>query len=151
VLCGTKKTPPQLMAASDAVTISGSLKAGRSAQEICGARHIPLQAELGGNNASIVWRDADLHAAAASITEGAFAFAGQRCTANRRAIVDASIYDVFLDQLILASRRLICAAPQDEKTQIGPLISLASCNRVKAVIDRARAASLRVITPFEKF
>jgi acyl-CoA reductase-like NAD-dependent aldehyde dehydrogenase/nicotinamidase-related amidase len=151
VLCGDDQTARELMAASDAVTISGSLKAGRSAQEICGARHIPLQAELGGNNASIVWRDADLHAAAASITEGAFAFAGQRCTANRRAIVDASIYDVFLDQLILASRRLICGDPQDEKTQIGPLISLASCNRVKAVIDRARAASLRVITPFEKF
>jgi len=151
VLCGSNQTARQLMAASDAVTISGSLKAGRSAQEMCAARHIPLQAELGGNNASIVWRDADLAVAATNIVEGAFAFAGQRCTANRRAIVDASVYDVFLDQLIMASRRLICGDPLDEKTQIGPLISLASCNRVKAVIDRARAHSLRVITPFEKF
>ena len=146
VLCGSDQTARELMAASDAVTISGSLKAGRSAQEICGAHNIPLQAELGGNNASIVWGDADLGTAATNISEGAFAFAGQRCTANRRAIVDASIYDVFLDQLILASRRLVCGDPIDEKTQIGPLISLASCNRVKAVIDRARAATLRVIS-----
>jgi acyl-CoA reductase-like NAD-dependent aldehyde dehydrogenase/nicotinamidase-related amidase len=150
VLCGSDQTARQLMAASDAVTISGSLKAGRAAQEICAARHIPLQAELGGNNASIVWGDVELTTAAASITEGAFAFAGQRCTANRRAIVDSSIYDVFLDQLVMASRRLICGDPADEKTQIGPLISSASRNRVKAVIDRARAAALRVINPLGK-
>jgi acyl-CoA reductase-like NAD-dependent aldehyde dehydrogenase len=105
---------------------------------------------LGGNNASIVWRDADLGGAAESISEGAFAFAGQRCTANRRAVVDSSVYRVFLDQLILASRRLVWGDPGDEKTQIGPLISSASRNRVKAVIDRARAASLRVIRPLEK-
>jgi acyl-CoA reductase-like NAD-dependent aldehyde dehydrogenase len=138
------------MAASDAVTISGSLKAGRSAQEICATYHIPLQAELGGNNASIVWGDVELTAAAASITEGAFAFAGQRCTANRRAIVDSSIYDVFLDQLVMASRRLIWGDPADEKTQIGPVISSAARNRVEAVIDRARAAAFRVINPLEK-
>ena len=141
VLCGSDQTARQLMAASDAVTISGSLKAGRAAQEICATYHIPLQAELGGNNASIVWRDADLGAAAESISEGAFAFAGQRCTANRRAIVDSSIYDVFLDQLVMASRRLILGDPADEKTQIGPLISSESRNRVKAIIDRARAAA----------
>ena len=150
VLCGSDQTARQLMAASDAVTISASLKAGRAAQETCAARHIPLQAELGGNNASIVWGDAELRAAAASITEGAFAFAGQRCTANRRAIVHSSIYDVFLDQLVMASRRLILGDPADEKTQIGPLISSASCNRVKGVIDRARAAGFRVITPSGK-
>jgi acyl-CoA reductase-like NAD-dependent aldehyde dehydrogenase/nicotinamidase-related amidase len=150
VLCGSDQTARQLMAASDAVTISGSLKAGRAAQEICATYHIPLQAELGGNNASIVWRGADLGAAAESIAEGAFAFAGQRCTANRRAIVDSRIYDVFLDQLVMASRRLILGDPADEKTQIGPLISSASRNRVKAIIDRARAAAFRVISPSEK-
>jgi acyl-CoA reductase-like NAD-dependent aldehyde dehydrogenase/nicotinamidase-related amidase len=150
VLCGDNQTARELMAASDAVTISGSLKAGRAAQEICAARHIPLQAELGGNNASIVWGDVELTTAATSITEGAFAFAGQRCTANRRAIVDSSIYDVFLEHLILATRRLVLGDPADPDTQIGPLISSASRNRVKAVVDRARAAALRVINPLGK-
>ena len=150
VLCGGEETARDLMTQSDAVTISGSSKAGRAAQEICAARYIPLQAELGGNNASIVWRDADLGAAAASIAEGAFAFAGQRCTSNRRAIIDASIYDIFVDQLVLASRRLVWGDPADEKTQIGPLISSASRNRVEAVIDRARAAAFRVISLSEK-
>ena len=150
VLCGGEETARELMAQSDAVTISGSSKAGRAAQEICAARHIPLQAELGGNNASIVWRDADLAAAAASIAEGAFVFAGQRCTANRRAIIDSSVYDIFVNQLVLASRGLVRGDPADEKTQIGPLISSASRNRVNTVIDRARAAAFRVISLSEK-
>ncbi|PYJ75026.1 MAG: aldehyde dehydrogenase, partial [Verrucomicrobia bacterium] len=89
-------------------------------------------------------------AAAASIAEGAFAFAGQRCTANRRAIIDSSVYDIFVDQLVLASRRLVWGDPADEKTQIGPLISSAARNRVEAVIDRARAAAFRVISLSEK-
>jgi acyl-CoA reductase-like NAD-dependent aldehyde dehydrogenase/nicotinamidase-related amidase len=147
VLCGGEETARKLMARSDAVTISGSSKAGRAAQEICAAHYIPLQAELGGNNASIVWRDADLAAAATSIAEGAFVFAGQRCTANRRAIIDSGIYDIFLNHLVLTSRRRVWGDPADEKTQIGPLISSASRNRVKAVIDRARAAAFRVISP----
>src|SRR5207248_3343284 len=61
VLAGSNQTACELMAASDGVTISGSLEAGRAAQEICAARHIRLQAELGGNNASIVWRDENLN------------------------------------------------------------------------------------------
>jgi acyl-CoA reductase-like NAD-dependent aldehyde dehydrogenase len=71
----------------DAVTITGSSLAGFTAQEVCARRRIPLQAELGGNNAAIVWPDADLGLAAREIAEGAFAQAGQRCTANRRVIV----------------------------------------------------------------
>jgi len=73
-------------------TISGSLKRA-APHRICAARHIPFQADwaeiMGASFGS-----SDLRAAAESIAEGAFAFAGQRCTANRRAIVDSSVYDV---------------------------------------------------------
>src|SRR5256885_4198391 len=57
---GDNDVARNVMEVCDAVTISGSLQAGYAAQEICSRRHIPLQAELGGNNASIVWSDADL-------------------------------------------------------------------------------------------
>ncbi len=150
VLCGGEGTARELMSSCDAVTLSGSLKTGRVAQEICSARQTPLQAELGGNNASIVWRDADLPGAAASIAEGAFAFAGQRCTANRRAIVETSIYDRFLDELVAASARLTWGDPNNEQTQIGPLISSASCTRVASAIERAKKSSLTVMRPLQK-
>lgn len=150
VLCGGEQTACELMSSCDAVTLSGSLKTGRVAQEICSARQTPLQAELGGNNASIVWPDADLSGAAASIAEGAFAFAGQRCTANRRAIVGTGIYDRFLDELVAACGRLTWGDPTNEETQIGPLISSASCNRVAGVIERAKKSALRAIPPLQK-
>jgi alpha-ketoglutaric semialdehyde dehydrogenase len=151
VMCGGERTARHLMEVCDAVTISGSLKAGYAAQEICARRHVPLQAELGGNNASIVWRDADLPTTALSIAEGAFVFAGQRCTANRRVIVDSNIYDSFLEQLITAAGSLACGDPGDENTQVGPLISPASGKRVAAVIERARTSSHRTIKPFKTF
>jgi acyl-CoA reductase-like NAD-dependent aldehyde dehydrogenase len=150
VLCGGERTARELMSSCDAVTLSGSLRTGRVAQEICGVRQTPLQAELGGNNASIVWRDADLPAAASSIAEGAFAFAGQRCTANRRAIVETGISDRFLDELVAASTRLAWGDPTNEQTQIGPLISSASCTRVASVIERAKKSSLIVMRPLQK-
>jgi len=150
IVLGNGKVARDLMSKCDAVTISGSLSAGRAAQEICAAKHLPLQAELGGNNASIVWHDADLEGAAGKIAEGAFAFAGQRCTANRRVIVDLKIHDAFLAQLISASSRLGWGDPANEQTQIGPLINAAARERAEATLDRARAASFRVITPHGK-
>ncbi len=90
----------------DAVTVSGSSSAGWAAQEICARRRIPLQAELGGNNAAIVWEGADLPRAASLLAQGAFAFAGQRCTANRRAIVQSDLFDELVELLSAATATL---------------------------------------------
>ncbi|MGZ5022668.1 MAG: aldehyde dehydrogenase family protein, partial [Chthoniobacterales bacterium] len=116
VVCGDEATACEVMKVCDAVTISGSIAAGGKAQEICAQKGVPLQAELGGNNAAIIWRDADLLKAARQVAEGAFVFAGQRCTANRRVIVHAEIYNAFLDQVILATESLVIGDPKDEKT-----------------------------------
>ena len=150
VVFGDNEVAREIMEVCDAVTISGSLKAGCAAQEICSRCHIPLQAELGGNNASIVWSGASLAEAAAAIVEGAFVFAGQRCTANRRVIVDATIYDAVLEKLIAATGMISWGDPRDENTQVGPLISSASGQRVQAVLERARSSAHRVLTPLKK-
>src|SRR5262249_46379566 len=69
LILGDRSTALRVMqhAGIDAVSLSGSLAAGYAAQDICARRHIPLQAELGGNNASIVWTDCDLADAAKKI------------------------------------------------------------------------------------
>jgi acyl-CoA reductase-like NAD-dependent aldehyde dehydrogenase len=149
VFFGNNEVARYVMETGDAVTISGSLQAGYAAQEICSRRHIPLQAELGGNNASIVWSDADLAEAAAAIVEGAFAFAGQRCTANRRVVVDATIYEALMEKLIAATGMISWGDPRDENTQVGPVISSVSGQRVQTILGRARCSSHRVITPLK--
>jgi acyl-CoA reductase-like NAD-dependent aldehyde dehydrogenase len=123
----------------DAVTFTGSLLAGYAMQEICARRLVPLQAELSGNNASIVWDDADLVQAAAQVAWGAFAFAGQRCTANRRVIVSRSRFEACLQELKQASDRLAWGDPLEEATEIGPVISLAKRAEVAAMISRAQS------------
>ena len=120
-----------------AVTITGSLEAGDRAQAICSRRHIPLQAELGGNNAAIVWPDADLRAAAKSVAAGAFEMAGQRCTANRRLIVERSSREQFLRMLLEESSALHWGDPLKVETQIGPLVSAYHRDRVAATVERA--------------
>jgi acyl-CoA reductase-like NAD-dependent aldehyde dehydrogenase/nicotinamidase-related amidase len=121
----------------DAVTITGSAAAGHAIQEICARRFLPLQAELSGNNAAIVWDDADLPAAAAQIAWGAFGFAGQRCTANRRAIVSAAIYESFWQELKVAAGKLKWGDPLDPATDIGPVIHAGKAEEHRALIRLA--------------
>ena len=141
LLAGGADTAAALMAdpAVDAVSLTGSSRAGFAAQAICAARRIPLQAELGGNNAAIVWNDCDLAAAAAAIAEAGFGAAGQRCTANRRVIVADDRHAEFVGELEAASATLEVGDPADPGVHVGPLVSPAARDRVAGAVARARA------------
>jgi alpha-ketoglutaric semialdehyde dehydrogenase len=139
----------RLAASADvaAVTLTGSTTTGHSLREICARRWLPFQAELSGNNAAIVWSDADLKVAAAKIAWGAFAFAGQRCTANRRVIVPTSLSDRFLAELEFAAQDLVWGDPLEPDTEIGPLITCAKRDEMERAIARAQTGdgALRVL------
>lgn len=122
-----------------AVTLTGSRLAGYSAQEICARRAVPLQAELSGNNSAIVWDDADLAHAAAQVAWGAFGFAGQRCTANRRVIVHAPRFEALLAELRAAAERLVWGDPLEATTDIGPVIDAAKRDEMAALLAGAGA------------
>jgi acyl-CoA reductase-like NAD-dependent aldehyde dehydrogenase len=144
----------QELAASDevnAVTLTGSSAGGFALAEICARRVIPFQAELSGNNAAIVWDDADLDFAAAQVAWGAFAFAGQRCTANRRVIVPIGLLENILPRLQSAAARLPWGDPLDETTEIGPVIQVAKRDELVSLVARAQAdgSAQQVILPHE--
>jgi acyl-CoA reductase-like NAD-dependent aldehyde dehydrogenase/nicotinamidase-related amidase len=146
LVCGDHATAERLLEheAVAAVSVTGSSALGTCAQAICAARRIPLQAELGGNNAAIVWSDADVADAAVKLAAGAFGSAGQRCTANRRLIVAADRADELVDRFLAASGDLPWGDPIDPGTRIGPLVSAAACARVAGVVERACAAGAEV-------
>ncbi len=123
--------------AVDAVTLTGSSAAGFAAQDICGRRRIPLQAELGGNNAAIVLPDADLELAAREIAAGAFAQAGQRCTANRRLIVHRDCRAELLELLESETAALAWGDPAEPETIVGPLVSATARDRLAALVARS--------------
>ncbi len=149
LVAGDHRTAAAVMSDSgvDAVSLSGSSLAGWAAQEICARRRIPLQAELGGNNASVVWEGADLDKAADLVARGAFCFAGQRCTANRRAIVEERLFEPFFQRLTSATAGLRWGDPLDPSTDVGPLISQDARDRVEAAVARAAPEAERVVSP----
>jgi acyl-CoA reductase-like NAD-dependent aldehyde dehydrogenase/nicotinamidase-related amidase len=149
LLAGDHRTAALLMAdpAVDAVSLSGSSGAGWAAQEICARRRIPLQAELGGNNAAIVWTGADLDAAAEAVSRGAFSFAGQRCTANRRVVVAADLFEEFLRRLEAATAALRWGDPLDPETEVGPLVSEEARDRIRAIVESASRSAERILAP----
>lgn len=125
------------------VSFTGSIAVGRQIAARCGRLFRPLQAELGGNNAAIVLADADLEAAADDLAAAMFSFAGQRCTAIRRIIVEAPAFEPFSEALRTAIGRLRIGMPADPATQMGPVISMSARDRLLAQVSSARAAGAR--------
>ena len=154
LLSGDHTTAQKLAADENisAVTLTSSSHAGHAIQEICARRFVPLQGELSGNNAAIVWNDADLPAAAKQIVRGAFGFAGQRCTANRRVIVPEKLCDQFLRELKTAAEKLNWGDPREKITDIGPVIHAGKRDEQSALISAAQrsGAARRVEFLFEQ-
>ncbi len=80
-------------------------------------------AEMGGKDAIVVADDADLEEAASGVVAAAFGYAGQKCSACSRAIVDARVYDAVLEKVVAKTRALAVGPPADPGTQMGPVIN----------------------------
>ncbi|HWK26900.1 MAG TPA: aldehyde dehydrogenase family protein [Solirubrobacter sp.] len=105
-----------------AVSFTGSSAAGHRIAAAAAGRGARVQCEMGGVNASVVLADADLEAAARIIAGAAMGYAGQKCTATSRVIVDAAAIDAFRPLLVDAIAALPCGDPADAATVVGPLI-----------------------------
>lgn len=105
-----------------AISFTGSVKAGRTVAQQTVGRGAKVQCEMGGQNPSIVLADADLDSAAQTIAYAAMGYAGQKCTATSRVIVEDSIYDGLRDRLVSAIEELEVTGPDRESCQVGPLV-----------------------------
>jgi aldehyde dehydrogenase (NAD+) len=104
------------------VSATGSTRMGKSVSAAVGARLGRSLLELGGNNAIIISKDADLEMSLVGCVFGAVGTAGQRCTSTRRLIIHESVYDNFRDKLINAYEQLRIGDPLNENNHVGPLI-----------------------------
>ena len=93
------------------VVFTGSTEVGRSIMRGCAEQVKRVTLELGGKNASIVFADADLAAAAAAAPGGAFDNAGQDCCARSRLLVQRPVLEEFLAALAPAVEGFVCADP----------------------------------------
>jgi betaine-aldehyde dehydrogenase len=91
--------------------------------------------ELGGKSANVIFADADLEGAAAAAPYAVFDNAGQDCCARSRILVERAAYDRFLELLVDATRGVRVGDPEDESTEMGPLISAAHRETVASFVE----------------
>lgn len=120
---------PQIM------SFTGSTRAGRHIGELCGKNLKRVALELGGNNAMIVLKDADIDRASSSAAFGKFLNSGQICMSLNRIIVDRSIHDPFLKAFVEKASQIKCGDPRKEEVIVGPLINHKQVERIQKLID----------------
>ncbi len=120
------------------VSATGSTRMGKAVGAALGARLGRALLELGGNNAIIISKDADLNIAITGAVFGAVGTAGQRCTSTRRLIIHESIYDSIKEKLIAAYKQLSIGNPLDEKNHVGPLIDKDAVSMYESAIKQCK-------------
>ncbi|MBN2464731.1 L-glutamate gamma-semialdehyde dehydrogenase [candidate division WOR-3 bacterium] len=91
-------------------------------------------AEMGGKDCIIVDSEADLDEAALGTAIAAFGFQGQKCSACSRVIVDAKVYDEFLEKLLIQTRKYHVGPVEDQKNWLGPVINEKAFNSIMEYI-----------------
>jgi len=104
-----------------AVTLTGSMRAGKAIGAQAGAALKKCVLELGGSDPFIVLNDADIDEAVNAAVIGRYQNTGQVCAAAKRFIVEAGIADVFTEKFVAAAAKLKMGNPQDEQNYIGPM------------------------------
>ncbi|MFD4633203.1 aldehyde dehydrogenase family protein [Streptomyces sp. NPDC058284] len=121
------------------IVFTGSTRTGREVMERCAARTKRLTLELGGKSPNIVFADADVEAAALATPMSYLDNSGQDCCARTRVLVQRSVHDRFLEYVTPAIESVVVGDPSDEKTGMGPLISRAQLERVRAYVPSGPA------------
>lgn len=133
----------------DVISFTGSNEVGREFLRYSAESNLKkIVLELGGKAPQIVTADnADrLALVAEDLAEAAFGNMGQNCTAGSRILVDAALFEDFVDELVTATERFVVGDPLDPATTIGALVEEAALERVVRYVDEAVADGARVRT-----
>jgi aldehyde dehydrogenase (NAD+) len=131
----------------DKVTFTGGTETGRTIMRACadGLKRVSL--ELGGKSANILFADApDLDVAAThAVGAVAMGLSGQGCACVTRALVEAPIYDAFLEKVMQVMPLVQVGNPFEPTTTAGPIISRRQLDRVLGYVDAGRSEGARLL------
>ncbi len=128
------------------LSFTGSAPTGRQLADQALRSGVKVQLELGGKNAGVVADDADVDLAADAIVRGAFASAGQKCTATSRVIAVGDVVRPLCAAISTQVSRLLPGDPLEPTTTLGPVIDLAARERIAGLITAARADGARIVS-----
>ena len=137
-LTGSGKLIGDLLVTNDdinKISFTGSVPIGTHIAKNAGMKKLTL--ELGGNDPTIVLKDADIEKAVSDIVNGAYLFSGQVCMGVKRVIVERDIIDEFTQKLVKQTGKLKVGNPMNKDTDIGPLINTKAVEYVNEVVNDA--------------
>jgi acyl-CoA reductase-like NAD-dependent aldehyde dehydrogenase len=129
------------------IVFTGSTEVGSQLMADCARQIKRVTLELGGKSANIVFADADLAKAAATAPYAVFDNAGQDCCARSRILVQASVFDRFMELLEPAVKGVAVGDPADPGTEMGPLISAEHRAKVASYVPDSAPVAFRGSAP----
>jgi aldehyde dehydrogenase (NAD+) len=127
------------------ISATGSTRMGKAVSVAVAARLGKSLLELGGNNAIIITKEADLDMAMVAVVFGAVGTAGQRCTTTRRLIIHESKYNEVKNRLAKVYSQLKIGNPLDSKNHVGPLIDQQAVKYYLEAINEAVKSGGKIV------
>lgn len=127
------------------LTFTGSTEIGKQLMAKCAATVKKISLEMGGNAPFIVFDDADLDAAVEGAIVSKYRNTGQTCVCTNRLIVQAGVYDLFAEKLVMAVEKMKVGNGLTGDFQQGPLIDMTAVEKVEEHIADAVAKGARVL------
>jgi succinate-semialdehyde dehydrogenase/glutarate-semialdehyde dehydrogenase len=128
-----------------AVTLTGSVPAGRSVATTAGSVLKKCVLELGGSDAYLVLEDADIDAAAKVAATARMVNGGQSCIAGKRFVVVRSVLEPFERALVEAMRSYRMGDPTKEGTKLGPMVSVKARDDIHAQVTKSVSQGARLL------
>jgi aminomuconate-semialdehyde/2-hydroxymuconate-6-semialdehyde dehydrogenase len=130
----------------DAITFTGETRTGEAILQNAAVGVRDVSFELGGKNPAIVFADCDLDKAIEGTMRSVFANCGQVCLGTERVYVERPVFDEFVSRLKEGAEGLVCGAPEDNATSLGPLISKEHQEKVLGYYKKAAEEGATVVT-----
>jgi betaine-aldehyde dehydrogenase len=127
------------------ISFTGSTATGSAIMKACANDIKRVSLELGGKSPSIVFEDADIEKAAASVMS-IYDNTGQDCCGRSRYLVARSVYKEFLDRFVANSKAVKVGDPLDAATEIGPLASRVQYSRVDGYVQQGMSEGAKLCT-----
>jgi aldehyde dehydrogenase (NAD+) len=131
------------------VSFTGSSPVGEGIAAKAGLKRLAL--ELGGNGPVVVLDDADVEIAVRASIFGSFFHQGQICMIANRLIVDATVYDDFVDRFVDRTKTLRVGDPSDPANHLGPIINSSQLESIQDKLERARGDGASLLLGGEPF
>jgi 5-carboxymethyl-2-hydroxymuconic-semialdehyde dehydrogenase len=131
--------------AIQAISFTGETTTGKAIMREGAATMKRYSMELGGKSPIVVFADADYERALDAAVFGVYSLNGERCTASSRCLVERSIYDRFVADLIARVNKIRVGDPMDRATEIGSLIHPSHLDRVLEYVEIGKAEGAKLV------